>query len=105
MTQVISSVEPKWVVPGGRVTVTGAHLPVPADGLPHVLIGSHDARVIGASRTRLRVAVPASVEGGTMALRIDELPGATAYLDVAHQIATGLHQVDSPAFDGLGRLY
>ena len=105
MAAVISSVRPGWVVPGGRVTVTGAHLPLPADGPPHVLVGAHDARVLGASRSHIRLTVPAAAEGGTTAVRIDELPGETAYVEVARQLATGLHQVDSPAFDAESRLY
>ena len=31
-----------------------------------------------------------------MPVRIDELPGETAYIEVARVLATGVHQVDSP---------
>ena len=44
----------------------------------------------------LRVVVPPDAEGGTTAIRIDELPGETAYIEVARVLATGVHQVDSP---------
>ena len=40
-----------------------------------------------------------------MSVRLTELPGETAYLEVARVLATGIHQVDSPAFDAEGRLY
>lgn len=40
-----------------------------------------------------------------MAVRIDELPGETIYLEVARVLTTGVHQVDSPAFGRDGRLY
>jgi sugar lactone lactonase YvrE len=102
---VISSVRPGWVVPGARVTVEGAHLPVPADGPPHVLVGTLDAHVIGASHRSLRIIVPAEAAGGSTAIRIDELPGESAFIEVARPLSTGLHQVDSPAFDGAGRLW
>jgi len=86
------------------VLVTGTHLPVPADGPPHVLIGSADAHVLAASRERIRVVVPSELAGGTQALRIDELPGETCYLDVARVLATGLRQVDCPVFAADGTL-
>jgi sugar lactone lactonase YvrE len=105
VTQTISSVQPNWVVPGARVLVSGVHLPLPADGPPHVLIGTDDAYVVAASADRLRVIVPPGAAGGTMPLRIDELPGETAYLEVARVLATGVHMVDSPAFGADGRLY
>jgi sugar lactone lactonase YvrE len=105
VTQVISGVQPGLVVPGARMLINGAHLPVPVDGPPHVLVGILDAQVVAAAADRLRIIVPAEAEGGTMAVRIDELPGATAYIDVARPIATGVHIVDSPAFGADGRLY
>ena len=98
MTDIISTVRPEWVVPGATVTLGGRHLPVPADGPPHVLVGNEDAHVVAATPDSLRIIVPASAEGGTMAVRIDELPGATTYLEVARPFATGVHQVDSPLF-------
>lgn len=102
---VITAIRPTWVIPGGRVAVEGVHLPVPADGPPHVLVGAQDAHVVAASHRTVRIVVPAEAEGGTTAVRLDELPGETVYLEVARALATGLHQVDSPAFDAFGRLY
>jgi sugar lactone lactonase YvrE len=98
VTDIISTIRPDWVVPGAPVTLRGRHLPVPADGPPHVLVGRADARVLAASPDKLRIVVPSTVDGGTMAVRIDELPGATAYVEVARQLVTGIHQVDSPLF-------
>ena len=40
-----------------------------------------------------------------MPIRIDELLGETTSIEVARTLATGVHQVDSPAFDTQGRLY
>jgi len=100
----VSAVRPRWAVPGGRIAIHGTQLPLPVDGPPHVLIGTHDARVVAASQSAIRLVVPAEAAGGTMTVRIDELPGETAYLEVASVFATGVHQVDSPAFDATGRL-
>jgi len=105
VSAVITTVQPRWAVPGGRVRISGTLLPVGVDGPPHVLVGRHDARVVAASHTAVRFVVPAASEGGTTAVRIDELPGETAYLEIARTLTTGVHQVDNPAFDGLGRLY
>jgi sugar lactone lactonase YvrE len=105
VSNVISALRPGWAVPGGRVAIDGVHLPLAPDGPPHVLVGSRDAHVVAASHRSLRLTVPADAEGGTVAVRIDELPGETVYLEVARPLATGLHLVDSPAFDRFGRLY
>jgi sugar lactone lactonase YvrE len=78
---------------------------VPAGGPPHVLVGATDAHVLAASHRVLRIVVPAEGESGTVAVRIDELPGETIYLNVGRPVATGVHQVDSPAFGADGQLY
>jgi sugar lactone lactonase YvrE len=57
-----------------------------------------------ASARRLRVAVPAG-PSGEADIRIDGVDRVLGTVGVAHPVATGVHQVDSPAFDGLGRLY
>jgi sugar lactone lactonase YvrE len=101
----LTVIDPPWALPGARVSITGPHLPLPASGPPHVLIGAADARVVAASPRAIRVVVPTDVEGGTLAVRVDELPGEPAFLEVARLLTTGVHQVDSPAFDRQGRLY
>ncbi len=105
MPHVISAVRPAWAVPGAPVSIDGIHLPVPAEGPPHVLVGGDDARVTRASHKSIRITVPPESEGGTLAIRIDELPGETAYVDVARVFVSGVHHVDSPAFGRDGRLY
>jgi sugar lactone lactonase YvrE len=102
----LSSVHPAWAIPGGRVLVDGHDLPLLPDGPPPVRVGVHDAHVTAASRQSIRLIVPASAGGGTMAISVGtEGDGSLASVEVAGLLATGLHQVDSPAFDGLGRLY
>jgi sugar lactone lactonase YvrE len=70
-----------------------------------VRIGSEAARLAHASPTALTVIVPADLEGGSTAVRIDELPGETAYIEIGAPLVTGVHQVDNPAFDRHGNLY
>ena len=99
------STHPQWVVPGGVLRLEGDDLPMTVHGPPRVYVGESEARVISASRHRLRFTAPAHPEGGRLGVRIE--PGAFGGGDVvvAQSLATGLHIVDSPAFDGLGRLY
>jgi sugar lactone lactonase YvrE len=102
----ITAVQPRWALPGGRVLLEGRDLPLRPDGPPEVRVGGDRAHVVSASVTRLRIVVPPTVEGGTLAIAINgEVSDGRAAVEVAHPLATGVHQVDSPAFDGLGRLY
>ena len=100
----ISAVRPLWAVEGGpghdrrhrvrrrSVAARGAHRG-PA----------------GAARVRVAVEltaiVPGGLDGGHTPVRIEEVAGETAYVDIGAPLATGLHQVDSPAFDAAGNLY
>ncbi|HTH02305.1 MAG TPA: IPT/TIG domain-containing protein [Vicinamibacterales bacterium] len=100
----ISAVHPLWAVEGGRLTIKGSDLPIdPA--LPRVTIGGLSARLTAASSTELTAIVPSGLDGGHTAVRIDEFAGETAYVEVGVPLATGLHQVDSPAIDGEGNVY
>ncbi len=104
MSALVTSVEPSWALPGGRVAILGGPFPLPVDGPPHVLIDTADARVVGASSTAIRVIVPSDLPGGPSTVRVDELPGASALLQVGRVLASEVHHVDSPAFDREGRL-
>jgi sugar lactone lactonase YvrE len=103
--QVLTAIRPGWAAPGGRVTLSGTNLPLGPNGPPRVQIGELNARVVAASRQEMTVVVPLLASGGTTAVRIEESPGETVFLEVAEEIATDVHQVDSPVFDRLGRLY
>jgi len=99
----ISSVTPLRAVEGGRVTLRGRGFPV--DRIPRVTVGDHDALVLFASSERIIFSVPSDLESGTAPVRIENVPGETAYLTVAAPWATGLHQVDNPVFDSDGNLF
>jgi sugar lactone lactonase YvrE len=99
-----AAVHPPWAVPGGRVLLT-LETPVPNDGPPPVSIGDLDAHVVAASPHHLRFVVPLAAEGGSMPIVVGADPAPVATIEIARTLTTGLHQVDNPAFDGLGRLY
>ena len=100
----LNAVRPLWAIQGGRVTIEGDGLPVDPD-LPLVRVGGVPARLAKASTTALTLVVPDGLEGGQTAIRIDQLPGETAYVEVGTPLATGLHQVDNPAYDRHGNLF
>ena len=99
----ISAVHPLWAVEGGVVTVAGSGFAV--DPFPDVRIGGMPARLLRASSHALTVVVPPGLEGGRTPIRVDGTPGETAYVELGAPLATGLHQVDNPAFDSEGNLY
>jgi len=100
----ISAVRPLWAVEGGLVTIAGTGFVVDPS-LPRVFIGGLPARLATASPHELTAIVPAGLDGGHTPVRIDEALGETAYVEIGAPLATGLHQVDSPAFDADGNLY
>lgn len=100
----LTAVRPLWAIEGGRVTIDGEGFPVEPD-LPHVRVAGEYARVVKASSTSVTFLVPPGVDGGQTAVRLDELPGETAYVEIGAPLATGVHQVDSPAYDRHGNLY
>lgn len=99
----ITGVRPLWAVEGGRLTITGSGFAV--EPLPDVRIGGTQARLACVSSQSLTVIVPPGLDGGRTPVRIDSAPGETAYVQIGAPLATGLHQVDNPAFDREGNLY
>jgi sugar lactone lactonase YvrE len=99
----IAAVHPLWAVEGGLVTIAGSGFPV--DPVPEVWIGGTAARLMRASSQALVAVVPSGLEGGRTPIRVDGATGETAFIEVAAPLATGLHQVDNPAFDAEGNLY
>ena len=70
----LTSVRPLWAIEGGRITLEGDGFPV--DPVPpHVRIGAQPARLAAASPTSLTVLITEGLEGGSTAVRVDELPG------------------------------
>jgi len=100
----VTSVHPLWAIEGGRLTVEGDGFALDG-GVPQVRIGTQPARLAAATSTRLSVVVPSGLEGGQMAVRVDEVPGETALVEIGAPLVNGVHHVDSPAYDRHGNLY
>ena len=99
----ISAVQPLWAVEGGRIVVSGDGFQV--DPPAQVRVGGELARATRVSAQSIAVLVPSGLDGGRTPVRLEGLPGETAYVDIAAPLATGLHLVDSPVFDRYGNLY
>jgi sugar lactone lactonase YvrE len=102
---VLIGLEPLSVIEGGRLWLRGTGLPVPISQQELCTIGGVAARTVFAAGDRIAVEVPPGLEGGRTEVKVPWLPGATPFVDVGVPIATGLHQVDSPAIDAQGRVY
>jgi sugar lactone lactonase YvrE len=100
----MSAVRPLWAVEGGRVVIEGTGFEVDPI-LPRVLVGGVAARLASASSTELAAIVPSGLDGGHTPVRLEDVPGETAYIEIGSPLATGLHQVDSPAIDRSGNVY
>ena len=100
----LTSVRPLWAIEGGRVTLEGDGFAIDPVA-PQVRVGAQPARLASASGTTLSVIIPEGLEGGSTAVRIDELPGETAFVEIGTPLVTGVHHVDSPAYDRHGNLY
>ena len=101
----LTGLDPLRVVEGGRLWLRGSGLPVPTRHEELCTIGGVPTRAVFAAPDRMAVEIPSGLEGGRTEVKVPWLPGATLYVDVAVLLATGLHQVDSPAIDRQGRVY
>ena len=99
----ITRVAPLWAVDEGTLLVEGEGLPY--DPPPRVTIADTEARVRAASPRHLRIVVPPELDGGQVPLKVDAVPGGTVLLQIGTTLATGVHQVDNPAFDRDGNVY
>jgi hypothetical protein len=98
-------VVPARAFAGGRVTIEAGGEPFTVSPLPEVRLGDVPARLRSASSRRLVVVVPGGIEGSSVPIRVGDLADPVGTIEIGRRIATGLHQVDGPAFDEAGNLY
>ncbi|HEY3383195.1 MAG TPA: hypothetical protein VGK32_15600 [Vicinamibacterales bacterium] len=96
---------PARAVDGGCVTIEAGADPFSVDPPPFVRLGGVHARVVTASSRRVRVVVPGEIMGGRVPVTFDAVEPPIGFIEIGTRVATGLHQVDSPAFDADGNLY
>jgi sugar lactone lactonase YvrE len=96
---------PPRAVEGGRVTLDVMDLPWAGDRLPRVTIGPATVSPVFSSLHEIKFIVPQGLGGGRTDVRLSDLAGDAVPMEVGRPIATGLHQVDSPAIDREGNVY
>lgn len=96
--------QPLWAIEGGSVRILGEQFPIDPRP-PDVTIGGAAAQVAFASSRILKTTMPEGLEGGHTPVRVAGVEGETAFIEVGVPLATGLHQVDNPAFDAAGNLF
>lgn len=105
MSASIRGLRPRGVTPGGRLTIDGDNFVVAPGHLPVVTIAGQPLAIVRASSSSVTVRVPDDLPGGTQAVTVEGVVGATAFVEVGQLVTSGVHQVDSPAFDREGALY
>lgn len=101
----LTGLSPHRAVAGGRVRLAVSGLDVDAVALPQVRIGDSTVRAAFASPSSVAFVVPPDTATGHVPVRLDAVPGHTVFLEVGTPIASGVHQVDSPAVDAAGTVY
>ena len=96
---------PARAIPGGRVAIEAGSAAFRAAPLPRVRFGGADVRLASSSSRRLVAIVPAECEGGVVPIEVEGFDGSIGPIEIGRPVATGLHQVDAPAFDRAGNLY
>jgi sugar lactone lactonase YvrE len=100
----VTAVRPPAAIEGGRIVLEGSGFSTDGPRPVAVRLGDREARVAYASPTRVAVMVPDGLDGGPTTIRVGDGP-ATASVNIAVPIATGLHQVDNPVVDRDGNVY
>jgi sugar lactone lactonase YvrE len=96
---------PPRAVEGGRVTLDVVDHEWSGDNLPRVTIGPATVSPVFSSPHEVKFIVPQGLGGGRTDVRLTELSADSVPMEVGRLVATGLHQVDSPAIDREGNVY
>ncbi|HEY0786010.1 MAG TPA: gluconolaconase [Acidobacteriaceae bacterium] len=101
----ISSVDPVAALPGGEIGIHGSGLGPYADHQPIAMVGDLAATVLLSRSERLLLRVPDEAESGALRILQNGTQSNSVAVDVATLLATGIHQVASPAIDAQSNIY
>lgn len=87
------------------MALRGGPFDISPGSLPSVKVGSLPATLSFAETDTLICRLPEDLPSGPQPVRLDVAPGATAFLEIAHVVATGIHAVDNPAIAPDGTAY
>lgn len=99
----LTGLHPLVALAGGRVVLEGEGL-TSRERLPTVHVAAQAVTAEFAAPTRLAFTVPEGVEG-LVPVRVEGLSGASVFLETGRVVASGIHQVDSPAVAADGTIY
>jgi len=101
----VDAVTPTDALPLGEVELTGVGLGPLETGLPEVVVDGQSAHLLMCRPTRLTFQLPAQTSAGLIEVRTAAGASNAAVLNVARQLADGLHPVTSPAVSRAGMIY
>lgn len=101
----IESVEPSAALPGGEICLRGTNLGAVAFHRPVAMLGELAAPIVTSRPRRLTVRVPDEATSGKVRVLQNGTQSNIAKLEVATQLATGVHAVANPTVDELGNVY
>jgi sugar lactone lactonase YvrE len=101
----ITRVHPIAALPGGEVHVHGSGLAPEGGRLPVAMLGEMAAGVLLSREERLVLRIPDEGESALLRVLRNGAQSNSVPFDVADLLATGIHQVASPAVDPLGNIY
>ena len=101
----LTGIEPRGVIEGARLWLRGDGCRRRRRQRPRCSVGGVPRAWSFSSPDRVAVIVPPAAAPGRAPVRASWAPGATLFVDVGVQLATGLHAVDSPAVGSEGWIY
>jgi len=100
----VSRVHPARAIEGARLSIEGSDLLV--DGqVPELTIGGVPATVLRASPRSMAAFVPTGADAGRVPVVVGRVTSETASVELGSLVVSGVHLVDSPAYDRQGNLY
>ncbi|HEX5235636.1 MAG TPA: gluconolaconase [Silvibacterium sp.] len=101
----IESVEPAAALPGGEIDVLGANLGPVSFRRPVAMLGELAASVVMSRNRRMILRVPQEAIAGKLRILQNGAQSNTVNVEVATELASGVHVVANPAVDEKGNIY
>lgn len=101
----IESVEPTAALPGGEIEVLGTNLGAVSFRRPVAMLGELAAPVVMSRSRRMMLRVPQEAASGNLRILQNGAQSNLVTVEVASELATGVHAVANPAVDADGDVY
>ena len=101
----IESVEPNAALPGGEVVVHGSNLGAISFHRPVAMLGELAAPVVMSRNRRMILRVPLEATSGNLRILQNGAQSNAVNVEVANELATGVHAVANPVVDPAGNIY